>query len=213
MKNCLLFLAVVSALLVGGPAYSQYVFLDVDGDGRNSAGGQGGDDVLTPGTYPIDVWFWTNTNRDETAAVCASGEALSIISYSFMLLTSGTGSVTYGTWTDNLGFTVKGTPCAEPYCSAGPAMWVGRGSASALTPGMYKVGTLQVTVTGSPRIDIMPTYPDLDPTGFTGFGSACVGGQFDNTMYLGADFFDANGTDTGTDVKETTWGKIKDLYR
>ena len=105
MKNCLLFLAVVAALLVGAPAHSQYVFLDVNGDGKNSTNPSDpgiGHDVLGASTTSVDVYFVTNKNADGSTAVCtSSGDPFSIISYEVTLLASGTGSVSYGTWTDS----------------------------------------------------------------------------------------------------------------
>jgi hypothetical protein len=214
MKNCLLFLAVVAALMVGVPAYSQHVFLDVDGDGLSSTAGQGGNDALTTATTSVDVYFVTDTNRDGSAAVCStSPDPFSIISYEFTLLSSGTGTVSYGAWTDNMGFTVKLTPpTCTPYCSSGPAAWIAMGGAVAAAPGKYKVGTLAITVSGSPRIDVLPGHDPLSPVSQTAFGSHCLGGDFDNTIKLGSDFFDADGTDSATPVVPTTWGKIKELY-
>lgn len=214
MKNCLLFLAVVAALLVGAPAHSQYVFLDVDGDGLSSTGGQGGHDALGAATTHMDVYFVTNKNKDGSNAVCtSSGDPFTMVSYEFTLLASGSGSVSYGTWTDNMGFTIKLTPCAGQYCSSGPAMWLAYGSGVAAAPGKYKVGSIAVTVTGTPVVSVVPGYVSLSPVSETAFGSACLGGDFDNTIKLGHDFADASGTEPPTATVPTTWGKIKDLYR
>ncbi len=136
-----------------------------------------------------------------------------MVSYEFTLLASGSGSVSYGTWTDNMGFTIKLTPCAGQYCSSGPALWLAYGTGTAASPGKYKVGTLAVTVTGTPVIDVVPGYVALSPVSETAFGSACLGGDFDNTIKLSHDFQDANGTEPPTPTVPTTWGKIKDLYR
>jgi hypothetical protein len=201
--------------MVGGPAYSQHVFLDVDGDGLSSSNGQGGNDALTAASTSVDVYFVTDANGDGSAAVCAtSADPFTIISYEFTILTSGTGSVAYGTWTDTMGFTVKLTPptCTGGYCSSGPAAWVAQGGAVAAAPGKYKVGTLAITVTGTPRIDVLPGYDALSPVSLTAFGSNCLGVDFDNTLKLGSDFMDAYGTDSTTPVVPTTWGKIKELY-
>lgn len=217
MKNCLLFLAVVAALLVGAPAHSQYVFLDVNGDGKNSTNPSDpgtGHDVLGVATTSVDVYFDTNHNADGSNAVCtSSGDPFSMVSYEFTLLASGSGSVSYGTWTDNMGFTIKLTPCAGQYCSSGQALWLAYGTGVAAAPGKYKVGTLGVSVTGTPIISVVPTFTSLSPVSETAFGSACLGGDFDNTLKLGKDFTDASGTEPPTATVPTTWGKIKDLYR
>lgn len=214
MKNCLLFLAVVAVLMVGAPAYSQYVYLDVNGDGVNSNTNSGlPDDVLNSAVTSVDVYYSTDTNRDGSAAVCAQGpDPFTIISYEFTLHASGTGSVTYGTWTDNMGFTINLTPCS-PYCTAGPDIWIAKGSATRQNPNTYKVGTLAITVTGTPKLDVVPGSDPLSPVSETSFGSDCLGEAFSNTITLGTDFSDADGTEAPTPVLPKTWGQIKDLYR
>ena len=217
MKNCLLFLAVVAVLMVGAPAYSQYVFLDVNGDGVNSnTNPLLADDVLNNTRTSVDVYFRTDANRDGSAAVCStSPDPFSIISYEFTLHASGSGSVSYGTWTDNMGFTVTLTPCGPSPCSAGPDIWVAKGSGVAQAPGQYKVGTLAITVTGTPILSIVPGSAALNPVSQTSFGSACLGSAFDNTIRLGplGDFADNDGTEPTTAVFPKTWGQIKDLYK
>lgn len=217
MKNCLLFLAVVAALLVGAPAHSQYVFLDVNGDGKNSTNPSDpgtGHDALGVSTTSVDVYFVTNKNANGTDAVCtSSSDPFTIISYELTLLASGTGSVTYGTWTDNVGFTTKLTACGGQYCTSGPAIWLAFGTGTALPAGKYKVGSLAISVLGTPVLSVVPGYIPLSPTSGTTFGSNCLGGDFDNTIKLGHDFFDASGTEPPTATVPTTWGKIKDLYR
>jgi hypothetical protein len=216
MKNCLLFLAIVAALLIGAPAHSQYMYLDADGDGLNwHGGGPANSDILGTGTHSVDIWLVTDKNRDGSDAVCAnSTDPFSIISYESTLHVSGNGTVVFGTWTDNMGFTFKLTNCSGQYCSAGGSLWLGYGSATALPPGKYKLGTLAVTITGQPIISIVAGDPNLSGVSETAFGSACLGPDFNNTIILGRDFFaDADGTQPPVDVIPTTWGKIKDLYR
>jgi len=215
MKNCLLLLAVVAALFFGVPAHAQYIYLDTDGDGLSSTGGQGGADVLNSSKTSVDVYLITNKNRDGSDAVCAnSSDPFTIISYEFTLQASGTGTVAFGTWTDNMGFGTKLTTCSGQYCTAGNSLWLAFGAAVASPPGKYKLGTLAVTVTGNPILNVTAGDPNLNAHSQTSFGSACLGVNFDNTIVLGLDFFyDSNGTEPPTDTIPTTWGKIKDLYR
>ncbi len=219
MKNCLLLLAVVAALLVGAPAYSQYVFLDVDHDTFNSVNGGNpgpGNDVLVAGVNNVDVYFVTNKNRDGSDAVCASGsETFSIVSYEVSIHSTGSGSVVIGTWTDAMGFANGLTSCGT-MCSNNVDAWIARGGAIAdLKPaGKYKVGTLQVTVTGAVKLDVAAGVPNLDTHAATTFGSECAGGiAFDNTIRLDQDFFDKDGTAAPIAVVKTTWGEIKKLYQ
>ena len=54
--------------------------------------------------------------------------------------------------------------------------------------------------------------PRLIYSSVTAFGSICGGSQFDNTLYLGIDWFSIGPTRSTIPVTETTWGKIKSLY-
>jgi hypothetical protein len=220
MKHCLLVFAAVVALAIGVPASAQYMWIDVNGDGINGCttpGNTADDDVLVPGTTSIDIWLDTNSNRDGSTATCTSGtlgEQLTINSYTFVL-SSGSGGVTYGAWTDAMNFTIA---------AGGPASnstdyFIGRASATIMPPGLYKLGSMAITVTGSPRLDII-THSSVDFTSQTSFGSQCPGNDFNNTLRYGenqdqippGDWNDVCGTASGTPVSETTWGKIKKNY-
>lgn len=214
MKNCLLFLVVVAALMVGAPAYSQHVYADVNGDGLNSLTNPAlPDDVLGPATTSVDVYFTTNFNRDGSAAVCNSAEPFTLGSYEFVLRSSGSGSVVFNGWTDNLGFAFPIITAGDgTFSTAGSDTWVGRGgNPPGLSPGTYKVGTLSITVTGTPKLDFA-TSSSISGNAQTAFGSSCDGNQFDSTIRLGDDFVDSDGTESPTPVLDTTWGKIKKLY-
>ena len=213
MKNFLPILALVAALATCGTAYGQYIFLDVNGDGVSSKTNPHlPDDVLGPSVTSVDIYLDTDHNKDGSVAVCPTGEPLSINSYEAVLHVSGNGTVTYGTWTDNMGFTTNLTCGGAPTCAAGPDIWIGKGSGTILPPNKYKLGTLAITVTGSPVLDIINSSPTLSSVSETAFGSSCPGAVFDNTMRLGTDFFDANGTEASTPVTATTWGKIKAMF-
>ena len=84
MKNCLLLCVAVLALAVGVPASAQYMYLDENGDGVCTS-----DDIIDNTTTSVDVWLSTNKNGDGSDAFCATGEAISIFSYTFILRVEG----------------------------------------------------------------------------------------------------------------------------
>lgn len=214
MKSCLLILVAAAALCVGAPAYSQYIFLDANGDGLNHNSGIGLPvDFLNSSVTSVDVYIVTDKNRDGSTAVCSSAEPFTINQYEFTLRVGGNGSVTYGTWADNMGFTFGLVTCGNgTLCTAGSDVWIGRGSLPQLAPGKYKLGTLGITVTGLPNLSFATTST-LNPDAQTAFGSNCDGQNFDSLIRLGLDFGDADGTEPNTPVTATTWGKIKAQYR
>lgn len=202
MKHALLLVAVVAALGLAGPAYSQYMYLDVNGDGLSDA-----TDVLSPASTAIDVYLDTNSNGDGSPAACNSGpEELTIGTYELIL--RATGAVTFGTWADNMNFTILAGDA-----NAGGDFYVGRGSATILAAGLYKLGSLPISGVASGAVVGIVTSTSAFPVGTTSFGTSCAGTQFDNTYRLSEDWADAQGTYPPTPVSKTTWGKIKDLYR
>jgi hypothetical protein len=219
MKKCLLLLAVVGVMLVSAPAYSQYLFLDVNGDGKSSEN-QGNPfhagaspDLLGPASTGVDVWFVTNEMEDGSTATCSSGpELFDINSYEMILRSSGTGTVTFGAWHDNTGYTNGGVLCGDgTVCSGGTDIWIARFKTTYDPAGKYKVGRLDLTITGNPKLDFA-TSTSLSGIAGTSFGSRCQGSNFDNTIRLGSDFPTADGTASPIPVTPTTWGKIKNLY-
>jgi hypothetical protein len=217
MKHCLLVFAAVVALAIGVPASAQYMWIDVNGDGVNGCltpGNDADDDVLSPATTSFDIYLSTNMNKDGSTAVCPSGEALTINSYTFVL-SSGSGGVAYGAWTDNMGFSIA----AGGPVSSSTDYFIGRASATIMPPGTYKLGSMAVTVTGNPVLNII-THSSIDGTSQTSFGSQCSGQDFNNTMRYGenvdqippGDWNDVCGTQGTTPVSETTWGRIKKNY-
>lgn len=211
MKKSLLLLGVIAALAIGVPAYSQAIWFDVDGNGVcNSL------DVLTSSTTAVDVWLDTNHNAAGTLVTCVDPTAvLDITSYDLVIHKGTSGSVAYSAitpWTNSLtgftqqpntNFTVAGNDAGLTYSSAGY-----------LAEGKYKLGTLNVTVTGTPVLTFLDLSPDPSLPSFgTGFGSHCPGSGPPYTISLGPDFTDACGTASTTLTESTTWGKIKQLYR
>jgi hypothetical protein len=218
MKNCLLFLAIVGVMLVAAPAHSQYLFLDTNGDGKNSQNplyppNTIPSDVLNSAVHSVDVYFVTNANRNGSPSVCSAGEPdFQINSYEFILRSSGSGSVTYGAWTDNMSGYLGGNLCGDgTVCQGGSDIWVAKYKFTYDPPGKYKVGSLAITVTGSPKLDFAASS-SLHSLAETAFGSSCSGSQGDHTIRLGIDFTEADGTAGSTPVTSTTWGKIKSLY-
>jgi hypothetical protein len=226
MKNCLLTLAVVAVLAIAGPAYSQYVYLDVNGDGVNfdreaGVGNSVPSDQLGAGTTAIDVYFVTDKMADGSAATCSSAEPFTLGSYEATLRYSGSGTVTFTGWTDALSFAFPIITAGDgTFATAGNDTWFGRGGAPpGLAPGTHKVGTLAVTVTGTPTV-MFATSSSISGNAQTAFGSACDGSMFDSTIRLGAlpdlgttaDFSESFGTTAPIPVVRSTWGKIKTLY-
>lgn len=229
MKNCLLTLAVVAALAIAGPAFSQHAYLDVNGDGlnydkevENNPGTTALPDNIGPGTTAIDVYFSSNTNSDGSAAVCDEdpSKQLTFGSYEAVLKGVGSGTVSFTGWTNNLaGFTIGLITAGDgTFAQAGQETWFARGAAPpGLPPGTYKVGTIGVTVTGTPQV-IFGTSSAISGNAQTSFGSNCDGARFDNTLRLGPqgdpeyDWFRSFGTTAPTPVVKSTWGKIKTLY-
>ncbi|HLQ67248.1 MAG TPA: hypothetical protein VK123_08470 [Candidatus Limnocylindrales bacterium] len=204
---------ILLALLLGvvaAPVAGQSLFLDVNGDGRSD-----GSDVLNAGVTSVDVYLDTSHSMDGAPVPCAKSEhpdqpeQITINSYTFILSWEpvGTGSLTYGAWTDNMGFAigVGGT-------QKGRDFWTGYAAPFYLAPGKHKLGTLGVTVTGTPVLQFLASTP-IDNTAMTSFGSACLGSDYDNTMKLGSDFLDARGTSPSDDAPRTVWRAIQAISR
>jgi hypothetical protein len=201
LRTTLLLLLASAFLGVATPAAAQFMFLDVNGDGACTSA-----DILSSSVTSVDIWLDTNHNGDGSLATCPTGEDLTINSYTF-ILTAPSGGVTYGAWTDNMGFTI-----AAGGAQSGNDFWIAKASGTPLAAGKYKLGSLAVTITGSPSLQFA-IVTAIDPTGLTSFGSACPGMDFDNTMKFGTDWINACSVGVTTAVQETTWGKIKNLYR
>lgn len=208
MKKSLLLLGVIAALAIGAPAYSQYVYLDANNDGVCTTG-----DNLTSATTAIAVWLNTNHDANGTTKTCFANAAqpLDIFSYDIVVHQSGTGSVTFNSYTNAAsGFTV-----VNNLTVAGSDAGVGYGAplGGNLSPGLVKLGTFNVSVTGTPVLNFIGVSSNASiPSPVTGFGSSCDGTDFANTITLSIDFTDNCGSAPGTDTKSTTWGKIKQLY-
>ena len=212
MRSRLPLIVSLLALLIAAPASAQYMYFDVNGDGVNTTA-----DVLGPSVTSVDVYVATDKslsnpsdiNSSLVAATCQAGPyAMDINGYN-LIITAPSGGVTYGTWTDAMGFTI-----ATGNGTAGNDAYVGWNSSGTYTAaGTHKLGTYTITVTGNPTLTLR-VRNDGDPPGDnTDFGSECLGTNFDNTLYLGLDWLSVGPTRAPTPVTETTWGKIKALYK
>ena len=182
-------LALLLYTFLATPASSQYMYLDTNGDGVNTAA-----DVVAPsGATAVDVWLDTKRNRDGSAATCASGDGpLSLAGYD-LVLGAVDGTVTWG-----------GLVNARPEFGGIAAGWststrmqTGTFSGAPLLPGTYRLFTLMVTpASGTPSLTIpAPATPgDLASSSFI---STCSGTDLDNTLKLGTDWFDTDGAAYG----------------
>lgn len=183
--------AALSVVLLLLPCYcsAQYMYLDANGDGVNSIL-----DALNPsGPTTLDVWLNTNHNRDGSVVTCPQGadEAMSIFSYQFILQANG-GTITWGSYTNSLGTLTLSLGTG----SSSTQYFTGFSGSSPLPPGLYKLGTLVVTIaSGSPSI-VFSTATTLDPGYVTAFGSTCIGSDFDNTLKFGFDWTNVDGIRT-----------------
>ncbi len=191
-------------------ASAQYMFLDTNGDGQSTAA----DTLNAIGATTLDIWLWTDTNRNGSQAVCGGGggappmaaqsptvptspaTAMSVVSYEFILHANG-GTINWGTYVNHM------TSMTTTFgLATSPTEYRnGYGGASALSPGTYKIGTLQLTVaSGQPSLSVASGTP-LNATYITAFGSACAGADGDNTLKLGSDWIDADGANASSLVK------------
>jgi len=182
----LVFLSFLSvALVLAPPASAQYLYLDSNGDGVPTAA-----DVLAPtGTTTVDIYLSTDHNRDGSTATCVTGDGnLTINSYEFILKAQH-GTVTWGTFT-NL---IAAFNVSLGLASSSTDYHNGFGSGTILSPGLYHLGTLQITAaTGTPNI-VVAASTSLNGGYLTSFGSQCSGNDFDNTMKLGSEWTDVDG--------------------
>jgi len=209
MRHTLLLSAVFTVLSIGAQAYSQYIYMDANGDGVCTTA-----EVLSSSTKSVDIWLNTNHNAAGSTSICSNpSEPLDIFSYDIVLHASGAGGVQYKSWSNNMtnyalfsGFAVSGADMGVGYQAPFGTFNVG---------GLYKLGSISVAVTGSPTLTFLTSPPNGSgiPSSFTGFGSPCDASEYPNTIALGLDFQDTCGTSSWAPTETTTWGRIKQLYR
>ena len=222
--NLLVLVSLLTLLLLVGIsamaplANAQYLWLDTNGDGLNwsresEVGNNNAEpDCLHEGVTSVDVYLATDLNPDGTPATCALGGAFTINSYQVIL--RGSSGLIFNGWSDGMGFSTPFITVGDgTFAVAGTDAWVGR-AGEAKPPGTYKLGTLSVTITGSPALFIaQSTTVSYDAV--TGFGSDCSGSYVPGMLLLGGDLPGSNayGTCFRTPVLPVTWGKIKQRYR
>lgn len=177
-------------LLASSPALAQYMYLDSNGDGVHTSA----DAVNPAGPTTVDIWLETAMNRDGSTLTCPQDPAqpLNFFSYVVNLSASG-GTIAWGTFTNRqASMTIHFGQQSNT-----TAFKDGYGGQTFLPPGRYWLGTLVLSVaSGSPAIDIVPLV--INNFDQTAFGSLCYGNDFDNTLKLGSDWFDADGLPFGS---------------
>jgi len=198
MKRLLTALLTVFAVAGLAPlASAQYMYLDSNGNGVHDTG-----DRLNANGTPttVDLYVWTNQNRDGSTPVCDTGDGPLTINVYWINLMAAGGTVTYS------GFVNRQPTMNVAFGELNPdgvRYKNGFGGAPQLAPGQYRCCTLTIMgVSGSPRIDIVDLVNGS--VDFTGFGTQCSGHGFDNVYRLDGpnvrnftgdvgDFFDWDG--------------------
>jgi Big-like domain-containing protein len=180
-------LALLFTVLLAPQAAAQYMYLDLKAGPGASIKDHGpisldGSRASTQEGTPvsIDIWLNSGSNRDGSPAACADTR---FNSYSVVLHAQG-GAVTYSSYTGS--GTLRTVSPTDAYID-GPSSTIHAGS-------LLKLGTVNLYITGPVTdIQIAPSTP-LVFNYFTSIGSPCDGVRFDNTLRLGEDWFDADGT-------------------
>ncbi len=176
-------------------ATAQYMYLDSNANGIHDPG-----DVLNAnGTATtVDVWIFTNQNRDGTIVECNVDPSLPLNMNSYVVnLRALNGSVTYANFVN--GFPLFTTAFGEANAGAGQYKngFGGPASAAVGPGGPFKICTITITGTGgTPSIIINDI--NTDSQDFTSFGTRCDGNDFDSTYKLsgpggGSDWTDVDG--------------------
>lgn len=176
---------------IPAPSAAQYIFLDSNGDGRNDA-----TDQLNPtGVTEVDVWVYTNENRDGSSASCVTdpSQELSINSYTVALKVLN-GAIEFGPLTNRLTFSEEPANFATYEDTTSTSHYHnGWGWRDIFPPGRHRVATLTLRVLeGQPTL-VFEGRSSAQPSDVTGFGTGCATLDFDHTFVLGEEFADAGG--------------------
>ncbi|HEU4725322.1 MAG TPA: FG-GAP-like repeat-containing protein [Candidatus Eisenbacteria bacterium] len=171
--------------LAASPARAQYMYLDTNGDGVNSAA----DLIAASGATSVDVWLATDRNKDGSAAACATADgALTLAAYD-IVLEAVDGEVTWG---DPVSARPEFGGVTSAYSTVTRARF-GTLAGTPLAPGLYKLATIPVTpAAGTPSIRIPSPAASGDMIA-SSFVSNCSGNDFDGNLKLGLDWFDTDG--------------------
>ncbi len=182
------------------------MYLDVNGDGVCDSR-----DVLARDVTSVDVYLVTDRNSDGSAAVCAGeSDPFTLFGYEFILRAWGDGTVSFGTW-------IPAPAVADFTTSTGPwsndtDYYTGQLTLNPRPPGRYRLGSLELTVTGTPRLSIVSSTA-IGSNLRTGFATDCLGADFDNALKLGLDFTDVCGTAPAAPRSASAWDSIRRIYR
>ena len=170
--------------------FAQYMFIDANGDGINTAA-----DLMAPNGSPrtIDVWLDKNHNRDGSATTCNTGDG-DLSSWNGWAMHANVlgGTASFSNYVNQTPFTTGGTTGNAGFQSSFTEMAASQVGLYRYDYGPIKLFTVTVTgLTGSPSLAVV-RQNSLD-NNFTCFGTPCSGLDFDNTYKLGTDWFDAEG--------------------
>jgi hypothetical protein len=208
MRLKLLLAAAILLSATAVPSSAQYMYLDANGDGVNTA-----DDRLSAeGPTILTIYLNTNHDKDGSLQTCNShtqacgaittSQPLDMFGYTLALKAVG-GTVTWGTFTASDAAYTNSSPQISDSTEIEINQF--RPTSTFTTPGLVAVGTLPVTiVSGSPAIQWQVGPGVLNPFGFgTGFATLCDGSTQTNYYVLGdpanpcgsgGDWFDTDGT-------------------
>jgi PKD repeat protein len=193
IRNYLVTALLALALQAAG-ASAQYIYLDANGDGVNTA-----EDALDQaGVTTLDIWLVTDAGRDGTPAACSEdpGASFDVWSYEVILRAVG-GTVEWGPMANRLPINAAYGPVnfAEGYQDTTNATEYhnGWGSRYVFPPGRHLLATLPVRIaSGQPAVVFAPSM-SINGHALTSFGSNCPGAEWDFTRKLGTHWFDAGG--------------------
>ena len=163
----------------------------------------------------VEVYCVTDRSLDGSTVHCTTDEVpLSLATYEIVLRASGEGAISYRAWIDAVGFSNGILPFGDNTMIADQGyVWIGRLTLDPIGPGTHRLGTLFVSVSGSPRLDFATSIPLPQAGGRTYFGTHCLSNQFDQVFRLGDDYFDGCGTEAPESALASTWNRIQRLYR
>jgi len=190
--------SLLTVLALPTPLLAQYMYMDANGDGINTAA-----DVMGPVGVPVtvDVWLDPTRNRDGSPASCSVEPSANMAvwnSYSIAANVAG-GTASFSGFVNRL--SLFGIPCLPgnvEFLSNETEMAACRAGFPTNLGGPLRICTFTVTtLSGAPTLGIVPANSLSIDYGTT-FGSQCPGNGFDNTMRLGSDWFDADGLGVGS---------------
>ncbi len=183
---------VVALLFTPALCFAQYMYLDSNGDGVNTAA-----DCLNRIGIPtiVDVYLVTNHNRDGSSATCTTTNGpLDLFGY-VVTFKAVNGTVTYSGFVNRFPSMSTALGQLNP---DGIRYKNGYTGVAANAPGSYRICTISITAqAGKPEIQIVDYVQGSADV--TSFYCQCWGNDFDNTYKLigptgiGSDWHDVDG--------------------